>query len=109
MNRIRPALPSSPCQTHTLNELRNSDDLAPFALVIDVNKEQAGKELFELVKAAEGPYHNRLTKGELSRDRQNRLQELFRELSGKVREHLPKINREGFDLRSFFRFRNRIG
>ena len=83
------------------DELRNSDDLAPFALVVDVNKEQAGKELFELVKAAEGPYHNRLTKGELSRDRQNRLQELFRELSGKVREHLPKINREGFDLRIF--------
>ena len=54
-----------------------------------------------MVKAAEGPYHNRLTKGELSRDRQNRLQELFRELSGKVREHLPKINREGFDLRIF--------
>ena len=45
------------------NELRNSDELAPFALVIDVNKDQAGKELFDLVKAAEGPYHNRLTRG----------------------------------------------
>ena len=83
------------------NGLRNSDDLAPFALVIDVNKEQAGKELFDLVKAAEGPYHNRLTQGDLSRDHRNRLQELLRELATKVREHLPKIHREGFDLRIF--------
>ena len=83
------------------NELRNSDELAPFALVIDVNKEQAGKELFDLVKAAEGPYHNRLTQGDLSKDRQNRLQELFRELAEKVREHLPKIDRKGFDLPIF--------
>lgn len=81
--------------------LRNSDDLEPFALVIDVNKGQAGKELFHLVKAAEGPYHNRLTRGELSKDRERRLRELFREIAEKVRERLPKIDRKGFDLQIF--------
>lgn len=81
--------------------LRNSDDLAPFALVIDVNKGQAGQELFDLVKAAEGPYHNRLTRGELSKDRARRLQELFCQIAEKVRECLPKIDRKGFDLQIF--------
>ena len=83
------------------NALRNSDDLEPFALVIDVNKEQAGNELFHLVKAAEGPYHNRLTRGELSRDDERRLQRLFREIAEKVRERLPTIDRRGFDLPIF--------
>ena len=81
--------------------LRNSDDLTPFALVIDVNKGQAGQELFDLVKAAEGPYHNRLTRGELSKDRGRRLRELFCQIAEKVRECLPKIDRKGFDLQIF--------
>lgn len=82
-------------------DLRNSDDLAPFALVIDVDKELAGKKLFDLVKAAEGPYHNKLTGQDLNRERSKNLRELFRELAGKVREHLPRIDREGFDLPIF--------
>ena len=83
------------------NGLRNSDDLAPFALVIDVNKGQAGQELFDLVKAAEGPYHNRLTRGELSKSDLNRLQKLFGELAEEIRKQLPKIDRKGFDLPIF--------
>ncbi len=83
------------------DNLRKSDELAPFALVIDVNRGQAGEELFDLVKSAEGPYHNRLTRGELSRDRERRLRELFRELAEKIREQLPKIDRKGFDLPIF--------
>ena len=86
---------------YEFDNLRKSDDLAPFALVIDVNRGQAGAELFDLVKSAEGPYHNRLTRGELSRSRERRLRELLDELAEKVRKCLPQVDREGFDLQIF--------
>ena len=83
------------------DNLRKSDELAPFALVIDVNRGQAGAELFDLVKSAEGPYHNRLTRGELSLGRERRLRVLLRELAEKIQVQLPKIDRKGFDLPIF--------
>lgn len=83
------------------DNLRKSDSFAPFALVIDINKSQSGKELFDLIKAAEGPYHNRLTRGELSAKDYDRLRTLLRELAEKVKEYLPKADREGFDLPIF--------
>ncbi len=81
--------------------LRKSEDVARFSLVIDVNQAQAGKELFGLVKAAEGPYHNSLNRGQLNNGDERRLRELLAELAGKVRERLPKIEREGFELPIF--------
>ena len=83
------------------NDLRKSSDVAPFALVIDINQGQAGSELFDLVKAAEGPYHNELRRGELSKEDHDRLRALLGELAQIVREHLPKIERKGFDLPIF--------
>ena len=83
------------------NDLRKSNDFEPFALVIDINQQQAGNELFDLVKAAEGPYHNELKRGELSEEDSIRLRALFKELAGKVRGYLPKIDRTGFDLPIF--------
>lgn len=83
------------------DNLRKSSDISPFALVVDINQGQAGNELFDLVKAAEGPHHNELRRGELSKENQARLRTLFGELAEKVREHLPKIDRKGFDLPIF--------
>ena len=83
------------------NDLRKSSEVAPFALVIDINQGQARNELFDLVKAAEGPHHNELRRGELSKEDHDRLRALLQELAGKVREHLPKIDRKGFDLPIF--------
>ena len=83
------------------NNLRKSSDVGPFALVVDINQGQAGNELFDLVKAAEGPYHNELRRGELSKEDHARLRALLRELAEKVRDHLPKIDRKGFDLPIF--------
>ena len=83
------------------SDLRKSTEVAPFALVIDINQGQARNELFDLVKAAEGPHHNELRRAELSKEDHDRLRALLGELAGKVREHLPKIDRRGFDLPIF--------
>ena len=82
------------------DNLRKSSDFAPFAMVIDVDKGRA-PELFGLVRSAEGPYHSELTRKEISKERLARLRKLLRELAGKVREHLPEVHREGFDLPLF--------
>ena len=83
------------------NDLRKSEDYMPFSLVIDIAKSRCGVELFQLVKKAEGPYHNRLTNGELSSRDERRLRELLVELAEKISSHLTNMEREGFDLSLF--------
>jgi len=83
-----------------MNNLRKNEDVEPFTAVIDVYQGDS-PELFKLVKGAEGPYHNKLEKGRLRADEENKLKKLFKELSVEIGEHLPKVDRESLDLPLF--------
>lgn len=83
-----------------MNSLRKHPDIEPFTAVIDVDKEHS-PELFKLVKGAEGPYHNKLEKNRLTPAEEKKLKNLFKELSGKIKEHLQEIKRDTFDLPLF--------
>ncbi len=83
-----------------MEHLRQSDDYETFMAVIDVDKTNS-PQLFELVKGAEGPYHNKLEKGRLVGEREKELRDLFKELGEALKRHLKKISREGFDLPLF--------
>ena len=84
------------------DNLRKNPDLAPFALVIDVDNRKA-PVLFDLIKKAEGPHHNELVVSkDLSDDDERELRNLLEELSKKIeRSHLKKIDREAFNLPLF--------
>ena len=79
-----------------MNDLRKNPDYMPFTAVIDVDQESA-PDLFELVKGAETPYHDKLQKRILSSEDEARLKELFAELSEKIKAHLSGISRESFN------------
>ena len=79
---------------------RNDSNFEHFTVVIDVDQHDAPK-LFTLVKGAENPYHNKLVKKRLDGEDQEKLKELFKELSKKIKEHLNKIERVSFDLPLF--------
>jgi len=83
-----------------MNSLRKDENIEAFTAVIDVDQEHS-PELFNLVKGAEGPYHNKLEKKRLSKSEEKKLKKLFKELSGKIREHLPEIKRDSVDLPLF--------
>ena len=83
-----------------IDGLRKDQSFQPFTAVVDVDKQDA-PELFQLVKGAENPYHNRLkTKTLISTDEKN-LKKLFKELSEKIKEHLKTIERDSFELPLF--------
>lgn len=83
-----------------MNSLRKSENVEPFTAVIDVAQGHSPK-LFNLVKGAEGPYHNRLEKGRLRAAEERELKKLFKELSAKIGEHLPEVKRNSVDLPLF--------
>ena len=84
-----------------IEKLRNEPDLEPFTAIIDVDKQEAPK-LFELVKNAEGPYHNRLQRNLLVKEDEKELKKLLKELSGKIKEgYLKKIERDSVNLPLF--------
>lgn len=83
------------------DNLRKNPDLAPFALVIDVDN-QLAPVLFNLIKEAEGPHHNELVSKKLSNNDERKLKKLLGELSDTIeRSHLKKIDREAFNLPLF--------
>ena len=82
------------------DSLRKNWEYSPFALVIDVDAEFA-PNLFELVKKAEGPYHNQLVPNKLTNDDLKRLKRLLTELSQLTERHLKKIDRKTFSLPLF--------
>lgn len=85
----------------TFDKLRKNPDLAPFALVIDVDHRKA-PFLFDLVKKAEGPHHNELVTKDLSDNDEKELRELLEELSNRIEQsHLKKIDRTAFNLPLF--------
>ena len=83
-----------------MEKLRKETSFEPFTAVIDVDQGDAPK-LFELVKGAESPYHNRLQAEILDSEDEKCLRDLFKELSGKIKEHLTEIKRDSFDLPLF--------
>jgi len=83
-----------------MNNLRKNEDVEPFTAVIDVDQEHS-PELFNLVKGAEGPYHNKLERGRLRASEEKALKKLFKELSAKIGEQLPKMERESINLPLF--------
>jgi hypothetical protein len=80
-----------------LASLRKSDDFEAFSMVINVDKNECPK-LFDLVKGAENPYHNRLEKDRLSPKEEKQLKALFKELSEKIKINLKAKDRENFNL-----------
>ena len=83
-----------------MDALRKNPSFEPFTAVIDVDKQNAPK-LFELVKNAESPYHNRLQANILDNEDEKRLRKLFKELCEKIKEHLKIIERDSFVLPLF--------
>ncbi|MDD9875242.1 MAG: hypothetical protein OXU22_06885 [Gammaproteobacteria bacterium] len=83
-----------------MNNLRKNENVEAFTAVIDVDQGHS-PELFNLVKGAEGPYHNRLEKGRLRVNEEKALKKLFKELSAKIGEHLQEVKRDSFDLPLF--------
>ena len=84
-----------------IENLRKEPDLEPFTAIIDVDKQEAPK-LFELVKNAEGPYHNRLQRNLLVEEDEKELKKLLKELSEKIKEgFLKKIERNSVNLPLF--------
>ncbi len=84
-----------------VNNLRKEPDFEPFTAIIDIDKHNA-PELFELVKNAEGPYHNRLQRGLLVKEYEKELKRLLRELSREMKAgYLKKIERTSVDLPLF--------
>ena len=86
--------------SNDMENLRKNENVEPFTAVIDVDQEHS-PELFNLVKGAEGPYHNKLESGRLRKDEEKKLKKLFKELSGKILNHLPEVSRESIDLPLF--------
>ena len=83
-----------------IDRLRKDQSFQPFTAVIDVDKQDA-PELFQLVKGAENPYHNKLKTKTLSSTDEKNLKKLFKELSEKIKEHLKTIERDSFELPLF--------
>ena len=83
-----------------IKNLQDNKDFKPFMAVIDVDANDS-PELFELVKGAENPYHNKLKSKTLLKNKEKKLKELFKELTEGIKEHLEKINRGGFCLSLF--------
>ena len=84
-----------------IENLRKEPDLEPFTAIIDVDKKNAPK-LFELVKNAEGPYHNKLQKNLLVEEDEKELKKLLKELSEKIKKrYLKKIERDSVNLPLF--------
>jgi hypothetical protein len=80
-----------------MNNLRMNEGFEPFSIVINVDDSDC-PELFRLVKGAENPYHNRLERDRLIPKDENKLKDLFGELSEEIQELLQERDREGFDL-----------
>lgn len=89
-----------------INNLRKNSNYEPFVAVIDVDKDDS-KALFRLVRNAENMHHNELKeKKESNKKDIQKLKELFKELSEKIKEHLTEIKRDSFDL-PFFEMPNK--
>lgn len=81
-----------------INNLRKNEDFEPFSIVINVDEQDCPK-LFELVKGAENPYHNKLEKNRLIKTDEEQLKNLFKELSQKIQdEYLEEKDRDNFSL-----------
>ena len=83
-----------------MDNLRRNPDFQSFVAVIDVDMKDS-PQLFELVKGAENPYHNKLKSKILLKDNEKKLKGLFKELSEEIKIHLKEIDRTGFDLPLF--------
>jgi len=86
--------------SNDMENLRKNENVEPFTAVIDVDQGDAPK-LFNLVKGAEGPYHNRLETGRLMAAEEKALRKLFKELSAKIGEHLQEVKRDSIELPLF--------
>jgi len=81
-----------------MNNLRNSDDFEPFSVVIHVDVKEC-PQLHRLVRLAEGPHHNDLQKGRLSRDDDKELKRLLKKLVEGMKTYLKENERsEVMDL-----------
>ncbi|MDD9860022.1 MAG: hypothetical protein OXU40_06195 [Nitrospira sp.] len=80
--------------------LRQASEFKPFTAVIDVDRAYA-PELFRLVKGAESPYHSQLQTKRLSKEDEQCLKKLWKELSEEIKKHLQMIERDSFDLPLF--------
>lgn len=87
-------------QSREMQKLQKDSDFEPFIAVIDVDQQHAEK-LFDLVKGAEGPFHNELRGGTLNDEEEQCLKDLFADLSEKIKKHLKKATRKSVVLPLF--------
>ncbi len=81
--------------SNDINNLRKNEDFEPFSIVINVDEKDCQK-LFELVKGAENPYHNKLKKDKLIPEDERLLKNLLKELSEKIqKKYLTPRDRSG--------------
>ena len=84
-----------------IKNLRKSGDFEKFTAVIDVDQKSA-PTFFKLVKGSEGPYHNRLENNRLIEGgEQQRLKDLFKELTDGIQKYLEPLDRAKFELPLF--------
>jgi hypothetical protein len=84
--------------SNEINSLRKNEDFEPFSVVINVDDKECPK-LFELVKGAENPYHNRLVRNRLIPEQEKQLKDLFKALCEKIKtDYLKEKDRESFNL-----------
>lgn len=83
-----------------MDGLRKNPDYYPFTAVINVDQKHA-PTLFQLVKGAESPHHNKLDNGRLKPDEGKALQTLLKELCENIKENLQPVDRTGFELPLF--------
>ncbi len=84
--------------SNEINSLRKNEDFEPFSVVINVDDKECPK-LFELIKGAENPYHNKLGKNHLIEKDEKQLKDLFKALCEKIKtDHLKAKDRESFNL-----------
>ena len=81
-----------------IDSLRKNTKYKPFALVIDVD-ESCAAELFKLVKRAEGPHHNELSRKNISYADRKKLKQWFAELCQVLEDnYLKKDDQESFPI-----------
>lgn len=71
--------------SNSIDNLRKNEDFEPFSIIINVDERDCPK-LFELVKGAENPYHNKLERNRLIPEDEGLLKKLLDDLSKKIRD-----------------------
>lgn len=80
------------------NDLRKSGQFENFIAVVNLKE---NTKIYNLIKGAESPHHDKLEKKRLPEDEAKQLQKLIKSLSDKIKEQLNPINTDPYELSLF--------